>query len=208
MGGGLGESSFNFDAPSPGTGATLALSGVLVNQGYIALQGGWSYISAGAHHVTTGAIFATFINDGTVVVAPSGTFVVDSSSAISADPGDAGVFDISAQSTPTLADAVASSQTIAFLGSPASLLLGHAMVFSGMLDGLAPRDSIDFLHLEVTSASTSGTTLDIGLAGGSVLDLAMGAPLTGVSFGLAGDGNSGTILTLHQTMAAPAPRGG
>jgi hypothetical protein len=265
MGGGSGDYYRNVFHNWVGSGATLALSGVLVNQGSIELHGGLPYsgydqigsgsgaavvdsgalidsglltidggpgiataavsvtasgtltdtgtitgsgtldsagtIGSGGNHVASGVIsVAAFMNDGTVTVAPSGAFLVDS--AVTAHAGTSGVLDISGNATLTLGDAIAASQTVGFLGAAASLSLGNALGFAGTLDGLAPRDSIDFLGLAVKSASTSGTTLDIGLAGGTTLDLALGAPLTGVSFTLTHDGSGGTDLTLHQTPAA------
>jgi hypothetical protein len=265
MGGGSGDYYRNVFHNWVGSGATLALSGVLVNQGSIELHGGLPYsgydqigsgsgaavvdsgalidsglltidggpgiataavsvtasgtltdtgtitgsgtldsagtIGSGGNHVASGVIsVAAFMNDGTVTVAPSGAFLVDS--AVTAHAGKSGVLDISGNATLTLGDAIAASQTVGFLGAAASLSLGNALGFAGTLDGLAPRDSIDFLGLAVKSASTSGTTLDIGLAGGTTLDLALGAPLTGVSFTLTHDGSGGTDLTLHQTPAA------
>jgi hypothetical protein len=150
---------------------------------------------------------AAFMNDGTVTVAPSGAFLVDS--AVTAHAGKSGVLDISGNATLTLGDAIAASQTVGFLGAAASLSLGNALGFAGTLDGLAPRDSIDFLGLAVKSASTSGTTLDIGLAGGTTLDLALGAPLTGVSFTLTHDGSGVSYdLTGRTTFGAQTALGG
>ena len=181
--------------------ATISVTGTLADSGTISGGGmldNTGVISSGTHGLTSGAIaVATLINDGSVEVAPSGSFAV--ASAVSADAGDVGVFDITQQSTLTLGGAISTSQMVSFLGNHATLALGNAVGFAGTIDGLGPRDTIDFLGLAVTSVNPSGAVLDIGLADGNTLDLTLDAPLTGVSIGLTGDGNGGTDMVLARS---------
>ena len=212
-----------------GTGAELIDSGSLSNSGVISLDAGTAPGSliitaagtltdsgtlAGGGLVlndglivsgpTAGGLIAatTFINDGTISVALGSSFTVTSS--VGADTGSAGVFDVAAQSTLTLSGMISASQTVALISHQVTLSLGNAMTFAGTIDGLAPKDFIDFQHLAVVSATPDASMLDIGLANGTTFDLALGAPLTDVSFVFRSDGSGGTDLLVHPAGSTPA----
>jgi hypothetical protein len=89
------------------------------------------------------------------------------------------------------------SNDYAYGGFFPSLALGDAAGFSGVLTDLFAGASIDFLGLDVTAASASGTTLMLDLSGGGTLDLGLGGPLSaGLGFDLSPDGSGGTELTV------------
>jgi hypothetical protein len=167
---------------SLGTG-TIQGGGVLLNQGTIVAGGGFSVISG-----------VSFINDGTVDISDSSLLTIDS--AVTSDPGKTGVFNISGDGTLALNGAVAASETVSiFMDGYRNLLeLGNAATFSGTLSGLGATDTIDFLKQDITSATTTGDTLAVGVAGGETIDLVLAMPLLGLSLTLQSDGNGGTDL--------------
>jgi hypothetical protein len=153
-----------------------------LNQGVVYAADGLNLISG-----------VTFLNDGTVENSSfASRLTIDS--AISSDPGKTGLIALYDSATIALGGVVASSQTVAFFGDNDSLYLANAATFAGTLSGLGVSDLIDFLKQDITSASTTGDTLAIGVAGGETIDLALAAPLSGLSLTLQSDGSGGTDL--------------
>jgi hypothetical protein len=155
---------------------------VLLNQGHIVESGGFSVISG-----------VSFINDGTVELFNNSLLTIDS--AVTSDPGKAGALIIASGSILDLNGPVAASERVSFFqyGYRNLLELGNAATFSGTL-AVGATDTIDFLKQDITSASTAGYTIALGVAGGATIDLALATPLRGVSLSLQSDGNGGTDL--------------
>jgi fibronectin-binding autotransporter adhesin len=164
---------------------TIMGSGTLTNAGVI---------GSGGAGVTSGAITLTALtNDGTIEVAPGGGFYI--SSMIGANSGQNGVLDLMANSRLTLTGTVSNREQADFVGINSTLALGDASDFAGIIAGLQPQTTIDFLNMDVTSATPVGTMLDIGLADGGSFDLALAAPLgSDISLNLVSDGHQGTDL--------------
>ena len=184
---------------------TMSVSGLLENAGTVNGYGvliNTGTIASGGSGVTTGVITTTTLeNSGTIEVAPSGAFLIDSN--IFGVSYHAGALDIDAHATLTLGGSVASVETVDFAGIHSTLALSKLTAFYGTIAGLAPQTTIDFLHTGVTSAHAAGTTLALGLAAGGTFDLALAAPLASyATLTLAGDGNGGTDLLVARSTNA------
>ena len=210
-----------------GFGGSVIDSSTLVNSGMIMLDAGFNGGVSGTLSVTAGAsltnsgsiggggtlvndgtiistagptgslLMASFVNNGLVQLATDSSFVVKSD--VTASTGARGVFDVGQQSTLSLYRPVTASQQVAFTGSLSTLSLGDASDFAGIIAGLQPQTTIDFLNLDVTSATPVGTTLEIGVAGGGSLNLALAAPLgSDITLKLVSDGHQGTDLNFDQ----------
>jgi hypothetical protein len=191
IGGGAGTQAAVFSITTGGTltnTGTFSGDGVLDNQGDILAEAG------------SDIAVAELANDGTIQLAASSMSFI--SSAIAAD-ARTGVLDLSFATTLTLNGTVSSNQSVDFAGSGATLALGDTPGFAGVLDGLGAASTLDFLNLDVTSASASGTTLTIQPATGPALHLTLGAPLaSGTTLALTSDDNGGTDLLINQPRAA------
>ena len=171
-----------------GNSGTISGTGTLLNQGEIVARGG---------EITT----AGLINDGTIQLAPATAFFI--SSAITDDAAKIGLLNLATGATLTLAGSIANTQAVAFIGTGETLALSDATTFAGVLDGLKPSATLDFLNLDVTSAATTGTSLMLAVSNGQTLDLTLGAPLpAGTILQLQSDNRGGTDLTLHQSSNA------
>jgi hypothetical protein len=182
--GGVGTSVGEFVITQTGelTAGTINGAGVLLNQGVIGAGGGLSVISS-----------VTFLNDGKVKsYGASSRLTINS--AVSSDTSKTGLLALYNGAALVLGGAVGSSQTVGFFGGSDSLSLGNAATFAGTLSGLGATDIIDFLKQDIVSASTTGDTLAVGVAGGETIDLALAAPLSGLSLTLQSDGSGGTDL--------------
>jgi hypothetical protein len=167
--------------------------GTLVNDGYIGI--GVNIYSKGSNGPGVIAV-AHFINDATVGVPTNGMLsILDGVSTSAGSRGDIHVYN----GTLRLYGAVDAGQMVqlgASAGGNDTLALGDASLFSGVIDGLGTSTTLDFLKLDVTSASSSGDTLLIGTAEGGTISLALGGALDpGLTLHLFSDGAGGTDLT-------------
>ena len=177
---------------------TINGAGELLNLGTMEIAGG-----------NTDIAVATFINDGTVDTADSFASVDTIDSAIIADPGQPGTLTLFNE-TLRLNGAISASQTIVFAANPgftnhSTLALAQLGSFGAALGGIAAGDIIDFVDRDVISATATGDTLAIGLSVGTTIDLALTAPLAGLSLSLTSDSHGGTNLLFS---AAPHGFGG
>jgi hypothetical protein len=192
--GGAGISSASMTVESNGTLSIAGLvtgGGTLVNDGSI--EGGIFGFGRGYPGVID---VAHFVNDGTLDTGRYGTFsILDG---VTTSAGSAGLLDLT-DGTLRLYGAVDAGQSVQFtalIGSTDTLALGDASLFSGVIDGLGTSTTLDFLKLDVTSASSSGDTLLIGTAEGGTISLALGGALDpGLTLHLFSDGAGGTDLT-------------
>jgi hypothetical protein len=113
---------------------------------------------------------------------------------ISADAGKTGAISLYGHDTLTLKAAVAASQIITFQGGQNDLQLALPVSFAGTLSGLSATDMIDFLKQDIVSATATGTTISVSPATGGTIDLALAAPLDGLSLTLHADNAGGTDL--------------
>jgi hypothetical protein len=160
---------------------TITGEGTLVNDGYI---------GAGV------ILVKNFVNDGTIAVPSGGTLsILDG---VMTNLGTTGLIDAFNRNL-RIYGAVDAGQTVqlgASAGGNDTLALGDASLFSGVIDGLGTSTTLDFLKLDVTSASSSGDTLLIGTAEGGTISLALGGALDpGLTLHLFSDGAGGTDLT-------------
>jgi hypothetical protein len=192
--GGVGSSSASMTVESRGMlydAGTITGEGTLVNDGYIGASiFGFGQGYAGVISVTN------FVNDGTIAVPSGGTLsILDG---VMTNLGTTGLID-AFNGNLRLYGAVDAGQTVqlgASAGGNDTLALGDASLFSGVIDGLGTSTTLDFLKLDVTSASSSGDTLLIGTAEGGTISLALGGALDpGLTLHLFSDGAGGTDLT-------------
>jgi hypothetical protein len=175
---------------------TITATGVLIDQS--AIKGGGTIDNAGAigstaSGATASISVADLLNTGTVTAAAGSSFLIGGP--VTSQTGSTGSFVLMAGATLDLAGGVAAGQSALFAGAGGTLALGDASAFSGIIDCVQAQTSIDFLKLDVTSATSSGTTLAIGLQNGTTIDLTLGAPLpAGIALQLAPDGHGGTDL--------------
>jgi hypothetical protein len=188
---GTGNVAAVFSIAAGGTltnNGTFSGAGVLDNHGEILAEAGSDIETA------------VLTNDGTIQFAASSMSFIDS--AIAAD-AHTGVLNLAVATTLTLNGSVSSNQTVDFTGSNADLALGDANAFAGILQGLGSASTLDFLKMDVTSATVSGTTLIIQPATGPALHLTLAAPLpTGTTLQLTSDNNGGTDLLVSQPRSA------
>ena len=214
-------------SPVPSYGGSIADAGEMTNSGTIALAGGTNTAAAQMMILSGGTLIdgglidglgalqndgliigggagsgmletATFINNATVQVSADGAFQIGS--AISADSGQAGQLLIGAGGTLFLLGVVAQSETATFTGAAATLALGNAHSFAGVLAGVQSDTTIDLLNQAASSAAASGTTLTIDLRNGSMLSLTLAAPLAaGLTPEVGKDGNGGSDIFFAST---------
>jgi hypothetical protein len=215
-----------FGGQIAGAGATLTVGAFLENSGYLYVGGGVHAaevsIASTGYLDDTGTIdgAGTIVNDNIFafdsnIAIHAGAVVNDGlidsgiysnpilAAPLLTSPGSSGTVLIDGGSTLTFLNSVANGQSVVFSNDYAyggffpSLALGDAAGFSGVLTDLFAGASIDFLGLDVTAASASGTTLMLDLSGGGTLDLGLGGPLSaGLGFDLSPDGSGGTELTV------------
>ena len=189
------------DSGTAAAAATLLVTGTLTDTG--AIVGGGVLLNQGLiDNGASGEIAtASLLNDGTIATAANGVFLITSD--LSSLSGASGVFDIAAASTLTLTGAVAASQTAIFDGNNATLAIGDAQAFAGVLDLDQRSTTLDFLSRHVTSASATGTSLAIGFGNGTTQDYTLAAPLTsGTTIGLQTDGKGGTDVVFSSPGSA------
>lgn len=125
----------------------------------------------------------SFINDGTVHVTNGDMFKL-----VSGVTTDTGLFSIGSHATLEFISSVSAHQTVAFAANNGNglLTLASPNSFQGIL--------ADIQKTLATSASSSGTTLDVTLASSGVLSFTLGAPLTGLTM-TSSDHHGGRLLT-------------
>jgi hypothetical protein len=206
------------------TGGTFVVNGQLINSGRIILQNGTSGSAAGTLSISAGATLtdsgsishngvlinqgtvlaqnggeittASLINDGTIQVAQNASFLINS--VITNNAAASGVLNLSSGTDLTLDRSVASNELVAFIGNEATLTLGDAHHFAGVLEGLGAASLIDLVGLDATSAVAQGTTLTVDVAGQKPLHLTLSAPLAaGTTLQLTTDQHGGTDLLIQ-----------
>jgi hypothetical protein len=181
-------------------GMTIGATGTLINNATI--TGGGSLVNNG---VITTAVVANqssgvistseLVNNKSVKVSSNTGFIVNTGVTATSQ----GTFTLSLASTLSLNGAV-SNQLVDFTSPGDKLTIGDLSAFGAVLEGLQPKDVIDFANQDVTSAIASGTTLAIGLQGGTTYDLTLSAPLAATtSTQLSSDNAGGTDLLFVRT---------
>ena len=160
------------------SGSDVVSLGSLTNRGtLLALAGsGGSVISAGP---------ASFANDG-LIENVSGTLTV---AALAAGTGRIA---IAAGSAMHISGTVGSGQTIDLAGPGAVLALGNAAQFAGTVEAFGGTATIDLANTTLSGAALTASALNLTLASGGTLSLAMAAPVAGASVQVAADGTGGT----------------
>jgi hypothetical protein len=121
---------------------------------------------------------AGFINNGAIALDPSSITICSLTGS--------GSVTIEAGSRLDVTGAIASTETIVFAGSGASLLLGTPDSAAGAVTGFAAGDTIDLVGIAPASVSDAGGT--VSFTGGS-FPLAAAIPLV-----IESDGNGGTDI--------------
>ncbi len=171
------------------SGSDVVSLGSLTNRGtLLALAGsGGSVISAGP---------ASFANDG-LIENVSGTLTV---AAIAAG---AGRIAIAAGSALRISGTVDSSQTIDLAGPGAVLALGNVGQFAGTIEGFGGVATIDLANTTLSGAALTASALDLTLASGGTLSLAMAAPAAGATVQTQADGAGGTDVVFGVPSGTP-----
>jgi len=139
---------------------------------------------------------SNLVNDGFFAASNGGSLVVQSALT------GTGALDISTGGQVELLSASA-GQSVNFLDtSAATLKLDSPSAFAGTINNFGTGNVIDlsttsyFGGVSATAASWSGGTLDVTLAGGSTVALAMAGNYSTATFGTKSDGGLGTDITL------------
>ncbi|WP_158927681.1 Hint domain-containing protein [Acidisphaera sp. S103] len=173
---GLGTQFINFAQIAVDAGAQWTLTGSNT------LASGETITNAGTLMLSDATLSgaAALINDGAIVLDPSSMTI--------ASLTGTGSFTIQAGSTLDVTGTIASTETIVFAGSGASLLLGAPDSAAGAVTGFAAGDTIDLAG--INPASVSDTDGEVTFTGGSFPLTAATSPTIGP------DGNGGTNLVV------------
>ncbi len=159
----------------------------LLNQGLISAQGAGGTLSV---------YDMSLVNDGTFAASNGGLLQVQSVLTGS------GALDLATGGELELLYG-ATGQTVNFLDTSVSILkLDSSSAFSGTISNFGAGNVIDlaspnfYTAVAATAASWSGGMLDVTLAGGSTLALAMAGNYSTATFGTKSDGSLGTDITL------------
>jgi hypothetical protein len=183
----MNEAGSVFEAS--GAGGLLLGGGVFDNLGTITALGGGS--------VTLGAGVA--LTNNNLVEADGGDVT------LSGYVRGVGTLEIFAGSTLEIGGAVANTQNVVFAaGTGETLKLDTPATFVSPIGEWAIGDTIDLAGDDATSAAISGDTLTVDLNGGGTLSYTLNTPPSGVTIGLASDGDGGTDLSLSADAPAVA----
>jgi adhesin/invasin len=175
---------------------TLNAGAGLTSQANTDLSIGTTIVVAGGAALTIGAkafVDGAAANDGSILVAGK---ILD----IRGDVTGAGSLTIAAG---TLELGGASAQTVNFAGGAAILKLDHAARFTGTLSGLVATDVLDLADGVATSATVSGSTLNITESNGAVLHYALANFESGDAFTILSDGAGGSDLVVFHPAEGP-----
>ncbi len=185
-----------------GDGVAFVTPDTLTDAGLIELAQGTLIAAA-----LTIAAGGTLRGDGTVTD-PVNDSTIEASGGdllISSAVSGSGVLKIDPGATLELGAAAGSGQTVD-LQADATLRLDDPAGFAATLENLQGSDSLDFNGTAAIGASIVGDALNVTLTGGTVLDFALLAPVTGLSVSLAPNGgvafsSPGSGATVPPTVA-------
>jgi hypothetical protein len=178
--------------------------------GVFEASGAGGLLLAGGVFDNLGVIAA--LEGGSVTLGPG--VALTNNNLVEADGGDVtllgyvrgvGTLEVFAGSTLEIGGAVANTQNVVFsAGTGETLKLDTPSTFVSPIGDWAIGDTIDLAGDDATSAAISGDTLTVGLNGGGSLNYTLNTPPSGVTIGLASDGDGDTDLTLSATAPAVA----
>jgi hypothetical protein len=168
------------------------------------LQTAASEVPSGKTAVLTADLpaYTGLSNNGTIVLDPTYLTLVNPLTG-------SGVVQIDTGSGLAVEGSVASTQTISFVGTLSSLIIGDVEQFLGTISGFMGYNTIDLSNISFSSSGfatlTSGNMLEIVENGGTAaIQLDMSQSYAGNVFALSNDGSNGTTIVDATDFTVPS----